>query len=294
MLKKQAEEATTELDKLLKAYGRGAAVSEEQIAEATQKAWDAVKEWQDAGGDAVDGYAVELAKSKNVITNARALVDDALEALRKEQDSHSPSVKFGEEGKNAVDGYAKGMKDTFPNVIKLIGEELPKVRQPFIELKDEAMEWGTDMMSGFISGIQAQIPTLTSAVMGAASIVSRNIGFSEPEEGPLSDFHTYAPDMMKLFAEGIDQNADIVNDAIERNFDFSDSIISAGEDSEGRYRSGTTNALGQVISLLQEIVENGMDITLEGDAREIFNVVEKQNRQRTKATGYNSLAMAGG
>jgi hypothetical protein len=49
-----------------------------------------------------------------------------------------------------------------------------------------------------------------------------------------------------------------------------------------------------MVSLLQQLVDNGMDITLEGDAREIFNVVEKQNRQRTKATGYNSLAMAGG
>ena len=49
-----------------------------------------------------------------------------------------------------------------------------------------------------------------------------------------------------------------------------------------------------MVSLLQEILEHGLDVGLEGDAADIFNVVNRQNRINTKATGYNSLAMAGG
>ena len=55
-----------------------------------------------------------------------------------------------------------------------------------------------------------------------------------------------------------------------------------------------TAVLTQMVGILQEIKDGGMNVALEGDAADIFNVVNKQNRVRTKATGYNSLAMAGG
>lgn len=40
------------------------------------------------------------------------------------------------------------------------------------------------------------------------------IGFSEPSRGPLSNFHTFAPDMMALFAKGIRDNLGLVTDAM--------------------------------------------------------------------------------
>jgi phage-related protein len=164
----------------------------------------------------------------------------------------------------------------------------------FAELPAKAWNWGVDMISNFVDGIASMAQQAWDAVEGFAQGIADRLGFSEPELGPLSNFHTYAPDMMELFAQGIKDNADIVNDAIADNFDFSDAIVSPEVDYQQVYQSNTEGALNQMISLLQQLVDNGMDVTLEGDAREIFNVVEKQNRQRTKATGYNSLAMAGG
>ena len=55
-----------------------------------------------------------------------------------------------------------------------------------------------------------------------------------------------------------------------------------------------TQALNQMVGLMQQLVDGGMNVAIEGEAADIFRVVEKQNRVRTKATGYNSLAMAGG
>lgn len=164
----------------------------------------------------------------------------------------------------------------------------------FEELPAKAWNWGVDMINNFVNGIASMAQQAWDAVEGFAQGIADRLGFSEPELGPLSNFHTYAPDMMELFAQGIKDNADIVNDAIADNFDFSDAIVSPEVDYQQIYQSNTESALRQMVSLLQQLVDNGMDITLEGDAREIFNVVEKQNRQRTKATGYNSLAMAGG
>ena len=36
--------------------------------------------------------------------------------------------------------------------------------------------------------------------------------FSEPDKGPLSNFHTWAPDMMELYAQGIRDNMYLVTD----------------------------------------------------------------------------------
>ena len=61
-----------------------------------------------------------------------------------------------------------------------------------------------------------------------ANQVKKRLAFSEPEEGPLSNFHTYAPDMMQLFAEGIRDNTRLVTDQIERSFDFDRLMNGAG------------------------------------------------------------------
>jgi hypothetical protein len=164
----------------------------------------------------------------------------------------------------------------------------------FEELPGKAWDWGVDMINNFINGIGAMAQQAWDAVEGFAQGIADRLGFSEPELGPLSDFHTYAPDMMDLFAQGIRDNADVVNDAIADNFDFSDAIVSPQVDYQQIYQSNAESALNQMVGLLQQIVDNGLGVELAPEADGIFRVVEKQNRQRTKATGYNSLAMAGG
>lgn len=75
------------------------------------------------------------------------------------------------------------------------------------------IQWGRDLIANFIQGIKDKFAALKDSVKGVASQVKKMLGFSEPEEGPLRDFHTYAPDMMKLYAEGIRKNMYLVEDA---------------------------------------------------------------------------------
>lgn len=56
------------------------------------------------------------------------------------------------------------------------------------------------------SGIKNNIHKVTSAVNSVASKIKNLLGFSEPEEGPLSNFHTYMPDMIDLMTKGIKDN----------------------------------------------------------------------------------------
>lgn len=97
--------------------------------------------------------------------------------------------------------------------------------QKFIEnIIQDAKNWGADLINSIIEGITANIGKLSSAITGVADEIRKKLHFSEPDEGPLSDFHTYAPDMMALFAKGVEDNTKLVTDQIEKSFDFKNLI----------------------------------------------------------------------
>ena len=89
-----------------------------------------------------------------------------------------------------------------------------------------AWDWGMDLIQNFVNGITGNIWRVTQGVEKVAERIKGILGFSEPEEGPLSNFHTYAPDMMELFAQGIKENEDL----IARQFDDALSKIGVAAD----------------------------------------------------------------
>lgn len=89
-----------------------------------------------------------------------------------------------------------------------------------------AWDWGMDLIQNFVNGITGNIWRVTQGVEKVAERIKSLIAFSEPEDGPLSNFHTYAPDMMKLFAQGIKENEDL----IARQFDDALSKIGVAAD----------------------------------------------------------------
>lgn len=109
---------------------------------------------------------------------------------------------------------AGGIVQSIPLAINAIGELLTGLKNAVFEWFSQAKQWGVDLIKNFIEGIKSKIGDLKNAVGNVASGVKKMIGFSEPEEGPLSNFHTYAPDMMDLFASGIKSNAKNVFNAV--------------------------------------------------------------------------------
>ena len=57
------------------------------------------------------------------------------------------------------------------------------------------------MIDNFVNGIKNSIGKVKDAVVSVGNTVKSFLGFSEPEKGPLSNFHTYGPDMVELFAD---------------------------------------------------------------------------------------------
>lgn len=164
----------------------------------------------------------------------------------------------------------------------------------FEELPGRAWDWGVDMINSFINGIASMAQAAWDSVEGFVQGIADRIGHSHPKTGPLAKDYEWMPDMMQQFAEGITDNAYLVDDAIEKSLDFSDAVVSPQVDYQQIYQSNAESALNQMVGLLQQIVDNGLGVELAPEADGIFRIVEKENRRRTKATGYNTIAQAGG
>ena len=105
-------------------------------------------------------------------------------------------------------------------IINGLGELVKSGKRMVESIKDgitslDPVQWGKDMISGFIEGIKNMIGRVKDAATSVADAVKGILGFSEPDEGPLSNFHTFAPDMMKLFASGIRDNMGLVEGAVK-------------------------------------------------------------------------------
>ena len=83
------------------------------------------------------------------------------------------------------------------------------------DLPGKALQWGKDLIANFVDGLKSKWESLKNTVSDFAGGIADFIGFSEPEKGPLSNFHTFAPDMMKLYAQGIRDNMHLVTDEME-------------------------------------------------------------------------------
>lgn len=129
------------------------------------------------------------------------------------------------------------------NAKEKFGSIWSKIKGAF-NVKD-ALNWGKDMVANFIDGIKQKWENLKSTVANLAQTVKNFLGFSEPKEGPLSNFHTYAPDMMQLFAQGIKDNTKLVTDQIKKSFDFDDMIVPVKANVSG---DGSVEGGGSVVN----------------------------------------------
>lgn len=112
------------------------------------------------------------------------------------------------------------------------------VKDGIKEKIDDAKQWGQDLIENFINGIKEKWEALKETVSGVAQSIWEFLHFSEPEKGPLSDFHTYAPDMMNLFMQGIEDNKARLLDTVADAFNFGDMIVSPNASVEAVGASG--------------------------------------------------------
>lgn len=183
-----------------------------------------------------------------LVKSAPVIIKNLVEAII----SYVPNMIKG--GEELVKGIAQGVLGMVDDAVDAVKSLLGKIKDAIFGVVDRARQWGADMIENFTNGIKSKVSGVVSAVSGIASKVKSFLGFSEPEEGPLSDFHTYAPDMMKLFAQGIKDNTKLVTDQIRSSFDFGNLGTAAAPALAGGSGS-TTNTYNITVNGIEELEE---------------------------------------
>lgn len=89
------------------------------------------------------------------------------------------------------------------------------VKNTFTNLGRNASTWGKDLATNMATGIKNNIHKVTNAVTSVANKIKSFLHFTEPDEGPLSNFHTYMPDMIDLMVSGIKSNTNKIKNEME-------------------------------------------------------------------------------
>ena len=192
----------------------------------------------------------------------------------------------------AIPDIIKALIDEVPNIIssiidafkenKIIDEFVNmftdvwnSVKEAFEGFVGDAVFWGADLVDNFISGIDSKIDDLKDSVgeNGVTGTVRKFMHFSEPDEGPLSDFSTYAPDMMKTFAQGIRDNTSVVTGAVSDAFNFGGMI------------TGQQTGGGALPGLITPTATQPITIVLELDKQQFGKIVYNMNQAETQRVG---------
>lgn len=199
----------------------------------------------------VAGVQIIIALAKGLIKAIPTLIKNIPKIIKTIFDVFT-AVNWLSLGAKLVTGIANGIKSMFSNIGQTAKNLVTKITEGggLKNLPKMALEWGKDMIQGFINGIKNMISKLVSTVKGVASKVKDLIGFSEPKEGPLSNFHTYAPDMMDLFIKGVKDNEDKLQAQIEDTFNFGEvgTVSSKIGTTKGFANSWNYEALGDAIA----------------------------------------------
>ena len=160
--------------------------------------------------------------------------------------------------KEIFEEIRQSVKEKIDNTKQAIEEGMELAIDYLASLPSRFFNWGAEMIGNLIDGIKSKFSDLVDAVGEVAETIAEYIHFSEPDVGPLSNFHTFMPDMIDMMVNGINQGIPKLQKAMGGMTGSMASSMQGG----GTTYAGTTNvnltvygAPGQDISALADVIE---------------------------------------
>lgn len=211
----------------------------EELKQDTTEKWDGIKQKIDENGGGIQGVLVTYGEfykqswqstfnaidqtTGGKLSSIVSKVQTKLGEIKQNVDSNGGGIQgilatYGEfyqsTWESTFEAINRATGGKLGEAVNTVSTKVGEIRNFFTNIAGEASKWGTDLIGNFISGITSKLSDLLSTVSNVANKVASYIHFSEPDVGPLKDFHTFAPDMMKLYAQGIESNIGMVEDAM--------------------------------------------------------------------------------
>lgn len=211
----------------------------QEMKDSASNLWNALKE-------AVTG------ESKQMSDNATRYAEDTRRYVV--QNIDEMKTDSAQKSKEMAESVTKAFNDEKPNVQSASYQMVKTGIDEIKSAKDNAYSYGADLGQQYANGISSKQNTVANAASGLASRIRAFLHFSEPDEGALSDFHTYMPDMMKQMAQGIYDNSYLVEDALSNLTNGMSTQLNGGY---------TTNYGGVIINLNVPQGTNGQQLVEE-------------------------------
>ena len=238
---------------------------------------------------ASDKFGAVKEAASTALNTAKEVAIEKLTAMKKAFDENGGGIKGTMAA--AWEGIKGAYTAGFSFIDKLTGGKLSEIKDMFLnkfnEIINNAKQWGKDLIQNMIDGILGMIGKVKEAVGKVANTIKDFLGFSEPDEGPLKNFHTFMPDMIDLLTKGIDDNLYKVQDSMNElastlvpqtnvNVNYNDRAVTSRLDTIGE-------------SLNRDASPVPVVVTLQGDASAVFKLVQNQNEIYKKSTGVSAL-----
>lgn len=149
-------------------------------------------------------------------------------------------------GGKIIETIANAISSKLSDVVNKGREIIDSVRNGIMEKVNEARQWGADLISNFINGIKEAAGRLGSVVSEVAGNIAGFFHHSVPKYGPFRDELTWMPDFMSNMAHGIEDNAYLVQDALDKSFDF------GGAEYDVSVNGSQGATLGRLLALAEE------------------------------------------
>ena len=156
-------------------------------------------------------------------------------------------------------------------------------------LPAKAFQWGSDLIDGFVGGIENFIHKVHDAASEVASIITQYIHFSRPDIGPLRDYEKWMPDMMQGLADGIRQNQYLVANAMQglaSTMTIAAPSIQNSAQSVSVDMSGVYTAIRSALTTMQSGADTGsIIIPVYLDGSKIYQAVVTQEQRMKYRSG---------
>lgn len=173
------------------------------------------------------------------------------------------NIDWLELGKSIIMGIINGLISLAKSILTTIINIFKKPIEWIKNLGSQAITWGKDLIQGFVNGIKAMVQKVVDAVKNIGQKIKNFLHFSRPDEGPLRDYEKWMPDFVSGLAQGIRDNAYLLEDAVSdmaarARINMTATGAGSTTTNVGGVRISVYGAPGQDVNALADIVMRRM------------------------------------
>lgn len=226
-----------------------------------------------------------------IVSSVPKIVQNLITAFK----NNGPKMK--ESGKKLLTSLGDGLKNLGNTIKDAVSKIWNAIKTAFTNHFSIIKEIGGNIIKGLADGITSKVSSVIDTVKGVASSIADTFKGFFGISSPSKLFAEYGQYVDEGFAEGISDNQKVVSDAMD---DLNSSIVgdiktnaSVAYDSGFSTRCTATND-SKLIDLLAEYLPylaNGsnVNVTLNTNAKGIFDIVKKENNDYKKQRGVSAF-----